>query len=745
MTVPSIVGYASLVEVSSGASSTVYRAGEPEHGRQVAIKVLKSASLGPAERLAFEREVKAMGQLSAHPYIVDLIGSGFTDEGKPYIVMPYYQNGTYGEWVNDEGPMAWRDLLDFGVKVASALETAHRRGFIHRDIKPANIYRGEFVGQPILADFGVSSFVAPGLDDAGTVTIAGTPLYLAPEIFEGVRPNAGTDVYALASTFYSLLEGRAAYQRSSMEMVVAAVTSNEPPPPVTTEAPDEVHDLLARAMAKDPNRRPPTALALVGELNAIQRAHDLLVTPPMVQTADTSTGPIERTGPTGSESLAEFLTGPAPSTGMRLDNDPGDDFLDGIDLSSVELSSIDQRAGGQTPGRSQFAPPGESTADIDTLDRPTEPIGDRPIVRPRPRPTPAGRRPGWLPALAVALLGVAGIAAYALWTGQDPVNPTNDLTADLVVTETAWTEDFRLVGEVAAHPGLISAVAWSPDGSTVATGDFEGQITLWSVSSDDEASMDLAPSQTLVEPDVWTVDLDWSPDGQQLAAAGSDGTVRVWPIDDGAAGDPIRVPLHDGSVEAVAWSPDGAQLASGGVDQRVVVWDLATTEVVWQASDHTGEVTAVDWSSGETPLLASADKAGEVKIWDQDGEPLLSFVAHDDWVRDLAWSPQSTALVTAGAEGSAVVWDGVSGTEVARLDVGADPIGGVGWEPTGGLVMVGTSAGTVVPWLVGDDSVQTGLSGLQFQVGDLAWSPNGEALAIGVGDGSLQIWSGVAG
>ena len=119
------------------------------------------------ERRSFERECQAMGLVSQHPHIVTVFNAAFTTTKQPCIVMELYSGGTIGERLKQEGRLPVATVLDVGVKIAGALQTAHDRGLLHRDIKPQNLFISEF-GEPALGDFGIST-----LDDERSISGGG--------------------------------------------------------------------------------------------------------------------------------------------------------------------------------------------------------------------------------------------------------------------------------------------------------------------------------------------------------------------------------------------------------------------------------------------------------------------------------------------------------------------------------------------------------------------------------------------
>src|SRR5215475_1569693 len=196
-------GYHDAEPVGRGGFGVVYRCRQPSLDRVVAIKVLNSDQ-DDVDFDHFEREQRAMGRVSGHPNIVPVLHSGQTFTGRPYIVMPYHRRDTLDSWIKRHGPLTVGDALTVGVRLAGALETAHRAGVLLRDVKPPNVLLSSY-GEPQLCDFGIAR-IAGGRETAANILV-GSPSYTAPELFEGRAPSVAADVYSLAATVFALLSG----------------------------------------------------------------------------------------------------------------------------------------------------------------------------------------------------------------------------------------------------------------------------------------------------------------------------------------------------------------------------------------------------------------------------------------------------------------------------------------------------------------------------------------------------------
>src|SRR5215211_7973638 len=270
----SAAGFADAEEIGRGGFGIVFRCTQVALDRIVAVKVLTAELDEDRER--FLREQRAMGRLTGHPNIVGVLQVGETPSGYPYLVMQYHHQGSLEARIRRLGLLPLEEVLRTGVKMAGALETAHRLGILHRDIKPANILLTDF-GEPALSDFGIAHITGGFMTATGTFT--GSPAFTAPEILSGDPPSQASDVYGLGATLFAALTGHAAYERRSGEQVVAQFLriATEPVPDLRDSGiPDDVSAVIEKAMSRDPNDR-PSAAPFGEELQRLQSTHGLPV------------------------------------------------------------------------------------------------------------------------------------------------------------------------------------------------------------------------------------------------------------------------------------------------------------------------------------------------------------------------------------------------------------------------------------------------------------------------------------
>ncbi|MCZ8111689.1 MAG: serine/threonine-protein kinase [Betaproteobacteria bacterium] len=268
--------YALKGPLGSGGLGEVHEAWDPLLSRVVAVKTLQFQT-DPRERVAldglFLNEARAVASLN-HPHIVTIHDAGLSAHGV-YIAM----ERLHGRDLRHALAAGWQPTPAQSAllvrRVAEALAYAHARGVIHCDIKPANIFLCRR-DKPKVLDFGIAR-VAHGRPQSHLQgAVMGSPHYLAPEQLEGREVDARTDIHALGVVFYELLAGRRAFTGDSIEQISTAILTHHPAPAheLRPEVPRALSLIAAKAMARNPAKRYPNALAMARELRSWLAAHE---------------------------------------------------------------------------------------------------------------------------------------------------------------------------------------------------------------------------------------------------------------------------------------------------------------------------------------------------------------------------------------------------------------------------------------------------------------------------------------
>lgn len=267
---------------ATGGMGQVWRAHDPDLGREVAMKVLLPDRVDDRQlRERFLLEARIMGQLS-HPGIPPVHVLSQDEHGSPYYVMKFIDGRTLDEAIaayhQRPTPPAFRDLLRHFGDICQTIAFAHSRGILHRDLKPRNIMIGDF-GETYVLDWGLAKQLKPAGDtpplresgdsDEGLTQVGqilGTPAYIPPEQLTGSPPGPLTDLYALGVILYEILAGRPPFQgNSTLEILMQAGRGQfTPPSQLRGEVvPRKLEEICLKATALRPGDRFQSA----GELN----------------------------------------------------------------------------------------------------------------------------------------------------------------------------------------------------------------------------------------------------------------------------------------------------------------------------------------------------------------------------------------------------------------------------------------------------------------------------------------------
>lgn len=387
--------------VASGGMAQVWQADDTVLGRKVAVKILHPNFAADGDILErFRDEAKAAARLS-HPSIVAIYDTA-SEAGVEAIVMELIEGLTLRQYLDDHGPLSITDATDLTVQVADALEAAHAARIVHRDIKPGNIMLCPDRRTKV-TDFGIAKALEAG-DRTSDGTMLGTAKYLAPEQVEGQPVDERADVYSLGVVLFEALTGQPPFAAETASATALARLRVDPPSPrsIDPTIPPAVERVVLTAMARDRDRRYPTAVALREALLLAANAPvEEPVVPPPPAVDPTATGPVpvvadpeptgiadrpivkpvepqQSRGPgSGGILVALLVLGAlALGVGLILGTGAGRDFYDGL----VDRLSGDDDEPGAVDEPVTAGPTAPDTED----EAPLDDAGDLPAPTPEP-------------------------------------------------------------------------------------------------------------------------------------------------------------------------------------------------------------------------------------------------------------------------------------------------------------------------------------------------------------------------
>jgi WD40 repeat protein/predicted Ser/Thr protein kinase len=659
----------------------------------------------------------------------------------------------------------WQGVARVGIQVAEALAYANNQGTLHRDIKPSNLLL-DTQGTVWVTDFGLAKTTTDPDNLTHTGDIVGTVRYLAPERLQG-RADARSDLYALGLTLYELLTLRPAFDATDRNQLMAQVTEAEPPGPrqVNPEIPRDLETVVLKALARDPAHRYQTAAELAEDLKRFVagepiRARRVSAWQRVVLWAKRRPAAAALVLVSGVAVLSLV----AASTGALYNAWLQEALRD--TAQAKEEAELAQQAEAQAKQKAQQAQQAESQARAKAEE----------ALRAEAQARQQAERNKYLQHLALA-------AAELRNNSMVRVEQLLDACPREYQKNWEWRylkqQCHRDLLTLRGHTGGIHGLAFSPDGTRLASSSLDGTLKVWDVTtgqvlhtlkghSSEVASVAFSPDGKQLASagfqdqmvKVWDAstgqelmtlrghggglwDVAFSPDGRRLASASSDLTVKVW---DATTGQEVfTLKGHSDEVKSVAFSPDGRRLASASQDRTVKVWDTANGQELLTLRRHTLGLNAVAFSPDGTRLASGGDDR-TVMVWDATtGQEILTLQGHALMVYDLAFSPDGSQVASAGADQTVRVWDARTGQEVSTLQGHGNVVFSLAFSPDGTRLASGSQDRTVKFWDVTQSQKALTLRGHQAPVQAVAFSPDGTRLASASADQTAKIWDWATG
>lgn len=671
--------YRLLRLLDSGGFADVYLAEHIYLKTLSAVKVLQMQLFDEEQQQRFLEEAQTIARLK-HPRVIQVVDFG-VENAVPFLVMTYAPNGNMRQRYPTGSRLPLNLVVHYIKQAAEALHYAHNQRLIHRDMKPENLLL-DANNNLLLSDFGIA-IVARSSHSQSLQDIVGTAIYMAPEQIRGY-PRPASDQYALAVLAYEWIcgvppfEGNTYIETAKLHLIapVPHPTMKEPMLPGSVEA------VLLRALAKDYHQRFESVQDFA---NALERAYRLNIMPqpaPRIsreeqEERETARPQTERVRENGRVSRRLIVT----TLGSLGVLSAAGGFL-GWKLLSNQPQEQYPAVWQQTPVPVTDNTLGQTKLIYERLENTN--INEFAID------TLAWSHDGTHILSAGSTEFSSNIAHVGLMTTW---NPSNGVT--FLANNTYTGPEY--------HRG--QGAAWSPDGKRIAaTTSYTIDHASFVTENTFFTGVHVLDALTNKRLQFWPVScyaLAWSPDGQTLALAGTDKTLQLMLVN--ASSGEILLSYYVDSLYVpgaiLAWSPDSRYIASYGKEIRI--WEAATAQSISQYKSKGSPASdlALAWSPDGKHLASSW--GSEVHISTTlTGKQVLAYKGHVKNVRAIAWSPDGSKLATGGEEATVQIWNAKDGKLLYTYRQHTASILALTWSPDGKSIASGSGDGVIRVWTV---------------------------------------------
>ena len=699
--------YELIQEIARGGMGVVFAARQTSLNRIVAVKRMLQATLATPEQVRrFRAEAEAAASLR-HPNIVGIYEIG-EHKGQHYFSMEYIEGGNLAELVRD-GPLAPRRAAEFLKTIAAALAYAHERGILHRDLKPSNVLVDEH-DQPHVTDFGLAKILTGDNDLTLSGQVLGTPSYMSPEQGAGRSAELGpaTDIYSLGAVLYHLLTGRPPFAAETPAETLRQAKEVEPVAPraLNASVPRDLETICLKCLAKEPARRYPTAQELAADLDRFLRGEPIHARP--VTRVERAWRWCRRepalAGAIGAVALLLIALAIGSSVAaLRINAARGNETRE---RQRAERLAKEEKVQKERAEQYAAAAGREGQRAVDALHA---------IEMDR---------------IETAFTKKANADALAYLAAMLRANPTNRVLTERMLSALSLHEWPLLEHRGYSETGYVTEVAFSPDGTSLATGTDQGMVRVWNVATGEPVTPALSFTGSVKR-------IRFGADGSYFAAiAGT--SVRTWNTISGAPLSPML--MSSDNLGGFAISQKGNLLALSS-SNLVSVVDAKSGRTIHRL-EHDGNVQLTAFGRGDR--LATFQN-NLVRIWRTDSGLLeIGPIRVSGRIQTGMFSGDGSCLAVPDGNAVAII-DSKTGNRLAKTAVQPEGIQYIGFSPRALRFVTATPQGLVQLW----NATNGQPIGLPMVHNGPVWSArfslNGQRGITFSDDQSIRIWDGNTG
>lgn len=716
--------YLVVDRLGSGGMGQVFLAIHPQMNRRVALKVLTPDLAANAELWErFRREARAAAMLD-HPNIVRAHDMG-ESEGIHFIVLEHIEGASLDRYVEQRGPLPWRDAAAILHQAARGLQHAHEAGLVHRDIKPGNLLI-DLRGVVKILDMGIARIVAEesGLTrHEGDQSVLGTADYLSPEqAMDSHQVDPRSDLYSLGATCRFMLTGKPLFPEGTAMQKLLWHQVKEPQPlhELRSDLPPAFMAILKRLLAKKPEERYASPRELLAALEAaIPSIAETPVPPPsgsLIQGLNLS--PRSELTRTATAQAATRKAAPI----MRPTTQRGS-LHDTIPAAARKTEPFPLGPRTTEPIRGGRPPTQRLTSPLPRQGIWEEEVKHEKASNPRQPQRPRRRRRTLeFVAGGVAFAVIAAATFFFLWVKPPEGGRPGEKTAGRGVLEVC-----RYLG----HTGSIRRLAVSPDGKQLLTASHDHTARLWELDTGRELAV-------LRGHEDETHNVAFAPDGKSFLTCGRDGLIIHY--DTTTRMEKRRMSGHGAGVHMVLFTSGGADFWSASFDHTIRSWSLATGDELRRLDGHRKEVRSLALSrDGLQMLSVGLDQA---TYWDlSEGKPLCSFAGHSGDMLSGVIAPDRKHAFTTGKDGTIRVWGLNDGKQTQVWTGHSGDVYNLVLHPSGKYAATGGLDQTFRIWSVPDGELLCTSPAQVGWVAALAFTPDGKRLVTAGYANDARLWN----